>query len=94
MGLREVVKTRLLYPGYERRLLAHLEFADKPRHVGVLLDGNRRWARSMGLADVSDGHRRGADKIVDLLDKPFLPNSQSKFLFYFLCSKLFVEEHG
>jgi short-chain Z-isoprenyl diphosphate synthase len=67
VGLREVVKTRLLYPGYERRLLQHLEFADKPRHVGVLLDGNRRWARSMGLADVSDGHRRGADKIVDLL---------------------------
>jgi len=34
------------------------------------------------------------DKIVDLLDKAFLPNSQSKFLFYFLCSKLFLEEHG
>ncbi len=34
------------------------------------------------------------DKIVELLDKAFLPNSQSKFLFYFLCSKLFVEEHG
>ena len=34
------------------------------------------------------------DKIVELLDKAFLPNSQSKFLFYFLCSKLFLEEHG
>jgi short-chain Z-isoprenyl diphosphate synthase len=67
VGLREVVKTRLLYPGYERRLVQHLESAEKPRHVGVLLDGNRRWARSMGLTDVNDGHRRGADKIVDLL---------------------------
>ena len=34
------------------------------------------------------------DKIVELLDKAFLPNSQSKFLFYFLCSKLFLEEHA
>jgi asparagine synthase (glutamine-hydrolysing) len=34
------------------------------------------------------------DKITDLIDKAFLPNSQSKFLFYFLCSKLFLEEHA
>jgi asparagine synthase (glutamine-hydrolysing) len=34
------------------------------------------------------------DRITDLIDKAFLPNSQSKFLFYFLCSKLFLEEHG
>ncbi len=34
------------------------------------------------------------DRLVDLLDKAFLPNSQSKFLFYFLCAKLFLEEHG
>jgi asparagine synthase (glutamine-hydrolysing) len=34
------------------------------------------------------------DRIVELIDKAFLPNSQSKFLFYFLCSKLFLEEHG
>jgi short-chain Z-isoprenyl diphosphate synthase len=39
-----------------------------PRHVGVILDGNRRWARAMGYSDVSEGHRRGARKIEDLLD--------------------------
>ena len=33
-------------------------------------------------------------KIEELIDKAFLPNSQSKFLFYFLCSKLFLEEHA
>src|SRR3954465_11856661 len=31
------------------------------------MDGNRRWARSIGLEDVAHGHRRGAEKIVDLL---------------------------
>jgi asparagine synthase (glutamine-hydrolysing) len=32
------------------------------------------------------------DKIETLIDQAFLPNSQSKFLFYFLCAKLFLEE--
>ena len=52
---------------YERRLARALEGADMPRHVGVIMDGNRRWARAIGLEDVAHGHRRGADKIVDLL---------------------------
>ncbi|MBM3461239.1 MAG: asparagine synthase (glutamine-hydrolyzing) [Armatimonadetes bacterium] len=32
------------------------------------------------------------DKIEGLLEKSFLPNSQSKFLFYFVCAKMFLEE--
>lgn len=52
---------------YERRLARALEGADIPQHVGVIMDGNRRWAKAIGLADVAHGHRRGADKIVDLL---------------------------
>lgn len=38
-----------------------------PGHVGVILDGNRRWAREMGYADTAEGHRRGAAKIDELL---------------------------
>lgn len=38
-----------------------------PLHVGVVMDGNRRWARSAGLTNPSEGHRRGADHIEDLL---------------------------
>ena len=56
-----------MYAGYERRLAQRLHGGDVPRHVGVMLDGNRRWARSVGLTDVNRGHRAGADKIVDLL---------------------------
>jgi short-chain Z-isoprenyl diphosphate synthase len=52
---------------YERRLARALADADTPRHVGVIIDGNRRWARAIGLEDVNAGHRRGADKIADLL---------------------------
>ncbi|HQY34368.1 isoprenyl transferase [Actinotalea sp.] len=55
-----------LYGVYERHLAAQLTPTSVPRHIGVILDGNRRWARSLG-ASASTGHRRGADKIADLL---------------------------
>ena len=37
-----------------------------PKHVGVMLDGNRRWAKAVG-ADTAHGHRAGADNIEPLL---------------------------
>lgn len=55
-----------LYGLYERRLLSSLSRERMPRHVGVILDGNRRWARSIGLSATS-GHQRGADHIAALL---------------------------
>jgi len=64
VGLRD-----LAYTAYERRLAGQLQARppdDRPRHVGIMLDGNRRWARKMG-ASTSDGHQRGADHIHDLL---------------------------
>jgi short-chain Z-isoprenyl diphosphate synthase len=57
----------LVYRLYARRLEASLSPEAIPRHVGVMCDGNRRWARSAGLADVSGGHQAGADKIFELL---------------------------
>ena len=58
MGVRD-----LLYSVYERRLRRELAGASRPRHVALMLDGNRRWARDAGLVDVNDGHRVGAAKI-------------------------------
>ncbi|MHB1596854.1 MAG: isoprenyl transferase [Streptosporangiaceae bacterium] len=57
----------LVYRLYERRLESSILRSGVPRHVGVMCDGNRRWARSAGLLDVSSGHRAGADKIFELL---------------------------
>ncbi|WP_265523503.1 isoprenyl transferase [Oerskovia flava] len=55
-----------LYGLYERRLASSLPRATMPRHVGVILDGNRRWAKSFGET-AATGHRRGADKIAEFL---------------------------
>jgi short-chain Z-isoprenyl diphosphate synthase len=64
VGLRD-----LAYGAYERRLARTLERsgATVPRHVGVIVDGNRRWAKELGLDDPNSGHRAGARKIRDLL---------------------------
>jgi short-chain Z-isoprenyl diphosphate synthase len=62
VGVRELV-----YGVYERRLERALPAGPRPRHVGVILDGNRRWARAAGATDVSQGHQAGADHISDLL---------------------------
>ncbi|BCJ72357.1 isoprenyl transferase [Catellatospora bangladeshensis] len=57
----------LVYSVYERRLKALLADQPRPRHVGVVTDGNRRWAREMGYVDPNDGHRVGAARIKELL---------------------------
>ena len=61
MGLRQLV-----YGAYERRLAASLSPSALPRHVGVILDGNRRWAKASG-ARTAEGHRAGAERILDFL---------------------------
>lgn len=58
---------RLLYPLYERRLERELKGLPQPRHVAVMCDGNRRWAREAGFDDVSHGHRVGAKKIGEMV---------------------------
>lgn len=58
----------LLYPLYERRLLRNLDLTQTPHHVGVILDGNRRWAKFNFGGKAEHGHRKGAAKIVELLD--------------------------
>jgi short-chain Z-isoprenyl diphosphate synthase len=57
----------LLYSVYERRLVRRLVDKPHPRHVGVIVDGNRRWAREMGYVDPNHGHRVGAERIRELL---------------------------
>jgi len=57
-----------VYAVYERRLRRHLEGLPVPRHVGIMIDGNRRWARAAGFDDVSQGHVVGARHITHLLE--------------------------
>jgi short-chain Z-isoprenyl diphosphate synthase len=67
-----IIPSRLkepMYRLYEMRLRQGLESSksELPRHIAVLCDGNRRWARDAGHDDVSYGYRAGAHKIADML---------------------------
>ncbi|HKI39656.1 MAG TPA: undecaprenyl diphosphate synthase family protein, partial [Mycobacterium sp.] len=68
----EIIPPRLkepLYRVYELRLKQELASSKShlPRHIAVLCDGNRRWARNAGYHDVSFGYRMGALKIAEML---------------------------
>ena len=50
---------------YEKRL--RLQCHHIPRHIAIIQDGNRRFARMMKMQK-SDGHRLGADRTEEMLD--------------------------
>jgi short-chain Z-isoprenyl diphosphate synthase len=56
-----------LYRIYERRLFNSLQPESLPSHLGVILDGHRRFARAEGLADYSTSYRTGMAKLGELL---------------------------
>ncbi|MEV5894802.1 polyprenyl diphosphate synthase [Nonomuraea fuscirosea] len=59
--------TDLLHPLYARRLRRQVMTGPLPRHVGLIIDGNRRWAKQMGMANPSIGHKYGAEHITHVL---------------------------
>ena len=58
---------RLLYFGYRKLLEREVRNNDLPVHIGLILDGNRRYAKEMGFEDVTMGHKEGAKKLDDML---------------------------
>jgi short-chain Z-isoprenyl diphosphate synthase len=66
MTLGEALR-RPLYRIYEERLLRALDRSRLPRHVGVIHDGHRRFARAAGLPDYAASYRAGMDKVVEFL---------------------------
>ncbi|MGO2660782.1 isoprenyl transferase [Mycetocola reblochoni] len=57
-----------MYGLYEKSLRRGLTPDVIPHHVAMIIDGNRRWARQLGLASAADGHRAGAAKVAEFLD--------------------------
>jgi short-chain Z-isoprenyl diphosphate synthase len=57
----------VLYRVYEERLLRSLDRRRFPRHVGIILDGHRRYAREEGLASYTDSYRAGMRRFEDFL---------------------------
>lgn len=57
----------LLYRLYERRLLRSLDPERFPKHIGVVLDGHRRYARDEGLSSYTESYRVGMRRFEEFL---------------------------
>ncbi len=66
-GMRATLERTSVQRIYESLVWSQIQGGPIPEHIGVILDGNRRWARSRGLAPWK-GHEQGARKMEDFLD--------------------------
>jgi len=55
-----------LYKIYEKWLWLQIKNGPMPQHIGIIPDGNRRWARKLGLQP-SLGHIYGYEKLKEVL---------------------------
>lgn len=81
-----MIKTLLsaigVYKVYEGWLWRQVENGDKPEHIAIILDGNRRWA-SAKVLNPWLGHEKGAEKVEQLLDWCLKLNVKSVTLYAF-----------
>jgi short-chain Z-isoprenyl diphosphate synthase len=73
-----------VYAPYTRRLRRQVLRGPLPGHVGLIMDGNRRWARQMGMANPSLGHKFGAEHVADVLS--WCEDIGIRHLTVFVCS--------
>ncbi|MGW3232674.1 polyprenyl diphosphate synthase [Kitasatospora sp. NPDC001095] len=82
----------LLRSFYTHRLRRHVMAGPLPRHVGLIVDGNRRWARQMGMANLSLGHKAGAEHVEEVLS--WCEALGIKHVTVFLCSTENLQRRG
>ncbi|KAM0187043.1 hypothetical protein ACHAPI_011361 [Fusarium lateritium] len=68
LGLLEEI-WELLNCAFYRGELANA--ISKPQHLGIMMDGNRRYSRSHGLGSVLLGHEAGAHKLIQVMSWVF-----------------------
>ena len=60
-------RQNLIYKIYEKRLLNQINQYPFPQHIGIILDGNRRWSKIKEIKK-ERAHKVGADIAEDLLN--------------------------
>lgn len=64
--LHKFALSNFIYKIYEKRLWSQIKDGDKPNHIGIIMDGNRRFARKLGLPPTM-GHQIGVEKLKEIL---------------------------
>ena len=60
-----MILRKIIDPLYERHL--KIQCRHMPNHIAIIQDGNRRYAKMLGV-DTASGHRAGADRTEEMLD--------------------------
>ncbi|OLS32403.1 MAG: (2Z,6E)-farnesyl diphosphate synthase [Candidatus Heimdallarchaeota archaeon AB_125] len=58
---------KFIYKLYERKLSSEIRSKPIPKHIGIILDGNRRASKMLGI-DYKTGYELGAEKLEEVLD--------------------------
>lgn len=80
--LKAILSAVGVYKLYEKWLWYQVKNSEKPEHIAIILDGNRRWASEKELAPWL-GHKEGAEKVEQLLDWCLKLNVKSITLYAF-----------
>lgn len=67
MAVQDLV-SKQVYSTYEHRLEKEIKDGPVPKHIGIIMDGNRRYAKEFLDADIDEGHRLGEKKIENVMD--------------------------
>ncbi len=65
---KDNVITRTVYSNYERQLFKEVMSGPMPKHVAIIMDGNRRFAEEYLESDTCKGHERGEIKLEEMLN--------------------------
>jgi len=57
-----------VYRVYEWYISRNLNSENMPRHIAIIMDGNRRYSKIMGNMEAIEGHRRGVSTLEKVLD--------------------------
>ena len=55
------------YPNYQDKLASLKTHPQLPKHIGIIMDGNGRWAKSKGLPRIA-GHNKGVNSVEEVVE--------------------------
>ena len=62
------IVSKQVYSTYEHKLDKAVRAGHIPQHIGIIMDGNRRYAKEFLDSDIDEGHRLGEKKIESVMD--------------------------
>jgi len=72
-----------IYKLYEKKLWRQIKGGNFPKHIAIIMDGNRRYARKLNFTNVSKGHELGAKHLKNVLKWVYEANVEVLTLYAF-----------